>query len=509
MLTVGTLLQYGKYQIDEVLAVKGSSVTYRATHDQRKQPVIIKTAIASSAAADREIRRFLSAARRLAQLRHPHIVRVDDCFVEENQLCLVTDFIAGQPLSQKLDAGPIPVTEALHYVRQIGQAVLLLHRQGIVYNSIKPSSIMLSEDARWATLIDFDLACMGFSPATRSAVEVEQAEDSSPIAPQSQTVAADIRGLAATLYALVTGSVTPAPDDAPAEGDLHKLDSLPGLAPALAAGLVADASDRLSDLTEWLALLPKPGADDVSTAENGQSSLEQANADAATALLTLNSKLDKVPQPAHQQSSRRRTAAQPKRPRPKRLSDPAQPSFPKRALAWSAVVAGLGGAGFGLMLKPLLPSFTFAQSLALPVQPIPARSIEETFPLKGTETPQSLPSVSDSAATVGETAPDLPDPANAVTTAPPGTASQALPSPIKDSVTRYDDLSPAVPSVPLASSDPSLPSDPSLVPSDSSMKALPSPDLSPQAESNSQVSEPFIQGNFSKATFPASKSSLP
>ena len=520
MLTVGTILQYGKYKIDEVLAVKGSSVTYRATQDQRKQPVIIRTAIASSAAADREIRRFLAAARRLAQLRHPHIVRIDDCFVEENQLCLVTDFIAGQPLSQKISAGPTPVAEALHYVRQIAQAVLLLHRQGILYYSIKPSSIMLCEDAQQATLIDFDMACMSATSAIRSMPESEGSEEliTSP-ALSRQTVAADIYGLAATLYALVTGSNLPVDSTgAPIhQRSACRLALVPDLAPAIAAGL-ADASSRPSDLTEWLALLPtEQEADDASVAPSRQFSREPAKTGSLTvAALSISSEPDVMSKPAPQQSSPQQAIVQAnvraKRPR-SRLSGQ-QNSFPKRALAWSAVAAGLSGAGLGFLIKPWLSNLLPLRQSALLIQSMPSKNIEETFPPKVTETPQTFPSIGEPELSTGDTSSDLPEPSvDALPTAPSGTAdAQILPSPVspvpESEAPHANALSPSsVPSVPSAPSALLAPSVPSLpVPADSP-SAGPTSVLSPRAETGSQT-EPFMQGNFSRAAFP-SKPSVP
>lgn len=424
MLTVGTLLQYGKYRVDEVLAVKGSSVTYRATQDDRKQTVIIKAAPAESVSTNVGIGRFLAEARHIANLDHPHIVRVDDCFVEENRLFLVTDFIVGQPLSRRLREGPIPVPDALRYIRQIGEAITFMHREGLLHRNVKPSNIMVSEDAQRATLIDFNLA-RTLSPR-ETPVDLESACDGfvppEPFASsQLWTAAADIYGLSATLYALITGKapalIQTSQDSSP------QLESqlliAPELDQAIARGMAFKVEDRPSTLQEWLALLPRElCSDESSTATDGQSNLvhqsDPANPGAAqssalsppanhapslfTSAVSKSFKAQKLilRKPQDRESKRVTPLMQRQAPSLQKQqaaqSIAAQTRFPHRLLLLSAIVSGLAGAGFGLFLKThfLFPSvFPNRASLLMPAQ-----NIEEAFPPKGIATTGSQPQTS-------------------------------------------------------------------------------------------------------------------
>ncbi len=290
MLTVGALLQHGKYQVDEVLAVKGSSATYRATQCDLNQAVVIKTVVPEYVATDIGIGRFLSEARRLAELQHPHIVRVGDCFLEHSRLFLVTTFLPGQNLARKIAQGPVAVPEALRYIRQIAQAITLMHRNGLLHRDIKPSNIMVSEDRHSATLTDFNIArAILTTPIGQLA---SQMSDSMPIgaefiapelalSPRLWTAAADIYGLAATLYALVTCKMPIAwkqggrgQGNAPQEEQILSL--MPKLAQAISAGMATEMSDRPSNVSDWLALLPE---NDSPAALDGQASLERTNLD--------------------------------------------------------------------------------------------------------------------------------------------------------------------------------------------------------------------------------------
>lgn len=297
MLTAGDLLQYGKYQIDDVLSVKGGSITYRATQRDRAQRVVIKTVAAEYRTADLGIARFLAEARRLAQVHHAHLVRVFDCFVENGRLFLVTEFLAGQTLAQRMTQGLIPLADGLRYIHQVGQAIASLHQQGLLHRDIKPSNIMLvdngpvdnrlsdgitdglSADRRGAVLMDVNIARSLVLPnaATQQAPHPSRQQQGTEfLAPETLlsshlwTAASDVYGLAATLYALVTGSAPAvAPNHPPMappatvsqkQRQVAALSEMPQLAQAISSGLAFDLSDRSASMPTWLALLPAPAS---------------------------------------------------------------------------------------------------------------------------------------------------------------------------------------------------------------------------------------------------------
>ena len=92
----------------------------------------------------------------LAQLQHPHIVRLLGHFEDEANLYLVMDYIDGGNLYQKLKReGRLDPGEAARILSQISSAVDYLHSQipAIVHRDIKPENILLTENA--ALLTDF------------------------------------------------------------------------------------------------------------------------------------------------------------------------------------------------------------------------------------------------------------------------------------------------------------------------------------------------------------------
>jgi serine/threonine protein kinase len=211
--TNGDKLQGGKYVIEKVLGEGGFGITYRALHIALNQPVVIKTPngkLQNHREYPKFVKRFLKEGQILAKLgqeRHPHIVRVRDLFVENELPCLAMDYIAGENLFELVERqGKLPETEAVEYITQIGNALILVHNLGIVHRDAHPGNIMLPK-AGEAVLIDFGIAgeilpstFTNTHHANRAFAPYEQMKGS-----REPTV--DIYTLGASLYYAVTGQL--------------------------------------------------------------------------------------------------------------------------------------------------------------------------------------------------------------------------------------------------------------------------------------------------------------
>jgi serine/threonine protein kinase len=91
--------------------------------------------------------RMMNEARAAAALNHPHIATLHDVGPDY----LVMEFVEGETLH-----GPLPVTKALVYARQILDALAAAHRKGITHCDLKPANIMVSKSG--VKLLDFGLA---------------------------------------------------------------------------------------------------------------------------------------------------------------------------------------------------------------------------------------------------------------------------------------------------------------------------------------------------------------
>ena len=102
------------------------------------------------------ISRFTQEARSIARLRHPNILQVYDSGDDKGFAFIVTEFIPGGTLHQKL-VGPLGLDETLAILRPLAEALDYAHSQGIVHRDIKPANVLIDTDSK-PVLADFGLS---------------------------------------------------------------------------------------------------------------------------------------------------------------------------------------------------------------------------------------------------------------------------------------------------------------------------------------------------------------
>lgn len=264
---IGKRLQGGKYTLDEELGRGGFGMTFKATHHFLGQVVVIKTpneALRNDPNFADYQRKFQDEARRLALCVHANIVRVSDFFIEDDRAYMVMDYIPGATLEALVFPNhPLPEATAIHYMWQIGQALKVVHRNGLLHRDIKPQNVILRLETDQVVLIDFGIA-REFTPGSTQTHTNLISSGYAPIeqylAQEKRTPATDVYGLAATLYSLLTAQV-------PVASILRERQPLPAprdLRPEISAatnqavmrGMAVEARYRPASVDEWLALLP-------------------------------------------------------------------------------------------------------------------------------------------------------------------------------------------------------------------------------------------------------------
>jgi serine/threonine protein kinase len=268
-LLVGKTLQGGKYTLEQELGRGGFGVTYKATHHYLDQVVVIKTlneSLQLHPEFPRFQHRFQDEAKALALCVHPNIVRVSDFFVEAEWPYMVMDYVAGPTLQEVVFPGrPLDEDTAIYYIRQVGEALKVVHQKGLLHRDIKPANIILRQGTQEVVLIDFGIA-RGFNTDSTQTHTNMVSDGYAPLeqylVKEKRTPASDVYGLAATLYALLTAQVpTPAVirdrQPMPAPRELQPQMSA-AVNQAIMRGMAVEARFRPANVEEWLSLLPNP-----------------------------------------------------------------------------------------------------------------------------------------------------------------------------------------------------------------------------------------------------------
>jgi serine/threonine protein kinase len=264
---IGKLLSNGKYTLEQELGQGGFGVTYRAINHALHQFVVIKTvneALRNDPNFANYHRHFQDEARRLARCSHPNIVRVSDFFIEDDLPYIVMDYIPGETLGNLVLANnPLPEALALHYIRQVAEAVRAIHQSGLLHRDVKPQNMILREGSQQVILIDFGIA-REFTPGHTQTHTRIASDGYAPIEqylPQAKrTAAIDVYGLAATLYTLLTAQVPVSAilrDRVPLSPPRDLRPELnAAVNEAVMRGMALEPQHRPATVDEWLMLLP-------------------------------------------------------------------------------------------------------------------------------------------------------------------------------------------------------------------------------------------------------------
>ncbi len=172
-LPVGTHLQNSKFSLGRVLGEGGFGITYLGAHRHLQRTVAIKelfperamrhgTTVSVPDSQQRDFHmekeRVLEEARALTRLDSPHIVEVQDAFLENNTAYIVMEYLEGESLQERIDTvGSLPPDDVRRIAMAACDALAEVHRQDLLHRDIKPANIMLTRDER-VVLVDFGSA---------------------------------------------------------------------------------------------------------------------------------------------------------------------------------------------------------------------------------------------------------------------------------------------------------------------------------------------------------------
>src|SRR5213079_3452973 len=103
------------------------------------------------------LKRFQQEARAVVALNHPNILTVYEIGEDHSIHYIASELIEGETLRERLQRGPMHLSEALDVAIQVASALAAAHQAGIVHRDIKPENIMLRPDG-YVKVLDFGIA---------------------------------------------------------------------------------------------------------------------------------------------------------------------------------------------------------------------------------------------------------------------------------------------------------------------------------------------------------------
>ena len=200
--------RFGDYELLGEIARGGMGMVFKARHRTLNRIVALKVMAAAELASPDFIKRFRTEAEAAASLDHPHIVPIYEVGEQEGRPYFSMRLVEGGSLDKR--QLPLSPTAAAKLVAAIARAVHYAHQRGILHRDIKPGNILLDADGE-PQLTDFGLAKLleKGSTITRTIAVMGTPAFMSPEQAAGRTknltTAADVYGLGAVLYEVLTG----------------------------------------------------------------------------------------------------------------------------------------------------------------------------------------------------------------------------------------------------------------------------------------------------------------
>src|SRR5437870_3739100 len=198
------------YELLKEIGRGGQGVVYRARQKSLNRTVALKVIGVGHWDSEAHLRRFRLEAEAAASLNHPFIVPIHE-IRERNGCCYFSmNLREGGQLDEAVKRQVISIRRAVELIAKLARTVHYAHENGILHRDIKPGNVLLDKEGE-PHLTDFGLARLVETEGsvtrttemlgTPSYMAPEQANGNAEV-----TAAADIYGLGAVLYQLLTGA---------------------------------------------------------------------------------------------------------------------------------------------------------------------------------------------------------------------------------------------------------------------------------------------------------------
>lgn len=192
--------------IEREIGRGGMAIVYLARDTAHDRPVALKVLRSDRLSPGAEY--FLREIRITARLAHPRILPLIDSGVREGAPYLVTPFVDGESLRDRLTrTGPLRQQDAVQIAIGIAEALDYAHRAGVVHCDIKPENVLLTDGQ--VVVADFGVArAIGLTIDSSAVAGSREYMSPEQRAPNSELDArSDLYSLGCVLAELLAGEV--------------------------------------------------------------------------------------------------------------------------------------------------------------------------------------------------------------------------------------------------------------------------------------------------------------
>ncbi len=203
----------GDYELIEEIARGGMGAVYKARQISLNRIVAVKVILSGRLASEEELRRFKNEAEASARLEHPGIIPIYEIDESHGLYYFSMRWIDGPSLAASVTRFRANPRAAAELLMKAARAVQHAHERGVLHRDLKPANIVLDSEGE-PHVGDFGLAkCLlpdGASVGQASSAMVGSpsymAPEQASQRPSAHTTAADVHGLGAILYEMLTGA---------------------------------------------------------------------------------------------------------------------------------------------------------------------------------------------------------------------------------------------------------------------------------------------------------------
>jgi predicted Ser/Thr protein kinase len=198
----------GPYRLVHRLGAGGMGAVYLAYDERLERRVALKRLHVGSEIPAERRERFRREARIAARLNHPAVVQIHDVVRVDEDDWIVMEYVEGEDLRRRLQAGPMSWPALLRSAREIAEGMAEAHDRGVIHRDLKCENVLVTRAGR-VKITDFGIAeILGEDARTAGGVVAGTLRAMSPEQARGRPVdhRSDLFSFGVLLYEALTGT---------------------------------------------------------------------------------------------------------------------------------------------------------------------------------------------------------------------------------------------------------------------------------------------------------------